>query len=678
MEACEDPTSRILLVGLITSQLHNADCPACRLLFCVSNFSHAEDFRKDRSLAFLHVCQGLSLEASSSAAGGGNHALLAYYSHKHGEGLRDFFGTPSIRLFQVIPLEAGMHFDLPRHSDTFAVPISSRPGTPEANVSDDRPSLSVGGRLVGETVDFSLCVSWMDWCRTQHGKFCGGSQHIFPQSVKLRLIDCDDVKLVDHLQGTEYVALSYVWGDTDREPLDKDAISSGILPKSIPRVIENAIEVTRNLNIRYLWVDRYCINQDDDVERDLQIRAMDAVYQNATLTIIAAAGKDSSHGLPGVGTTPRRLQPRARLGRELFAAARLTYNWEILDSVWLTRAWTFQEGILSRRRLIFDDSFVFFECCSMSCSEALDIPMRNFEFQHMQRTGEPNAKLDTHRVFPAGGVGEDEADLWDRIEEYSTRELRYGRDALRAMQGIFRHFKKFPRSIYEFEGLPFPSQRCVGNAYELMELLTWYHPNPVKRREEFPSWSWLGWDGKVQRPFVFGHHLREATRLSVCLQLSSGEIIGWRKFHETFLSKGRPLATKLSYLMIEAWTSKVEIGSGEEHGFTLPLRRSVYLEKRDPSRRCDFRAIFDDKELYNATKEGPYYADVVFPFCETETDNRQRVGILVKEQVGGVYERIGICFHQRLPRLTFKGTSQKSGGREESREPYELKVFRLR
>ena len=40
---------------------------------------------------------------------------------------------------------------------------------------------------------------------------------------------------------------------------------------------------------------------------------MDLIYQNAFVTIVAAAGTDPSFGLPGVGATPRTPQASASI-----------------------------------------------------------------------------------------------------------------------------------------------------------------------------------------------------------------------------------------------------------------------------------------------------------------------------------------------------------------------------
>jgi hypothetical protein len=37
-------------------------------------------------------------------------------------------------------------------------------------------------------------------------------------------------------------------------------------------------------------------------------------------------------------------------------------------------------------------------------------------------------------------------------------------------------------------------------SYAVRVTLIWYHQSPSKRRPNFPSWSWIAWDGPVQVP----------------------------------------------------------------------------------------------------------------------------------------------------------------------------------
>jgi hypothetical protein len=123
------------------------------------------------------------------------------------------------------------------------------------------------------------------------------------------LIDCQtlDIMLAEDMP---YVALSYVWGCGS-------AATSITELEALPNTIRDAITVTLKLGFRYLWVDRYCIDQENDEEKSDQCGKMDQVYQNAELTIIAAVGEDPSHGLPGVSLRkrdPQHLTACAKIG----------------------------------------------------------------------------------------------------------------------------------------------------------------------------------------------------------------------------------------------------------------------------------------------------------------------------------------------------------------------------
>jgi hypothetical protein len=77
---------------------------------------------------------------------------------------------------------------------------------------------------------------------------------------------------------------------------------------SLPNVVKDSIFATTQLGFRYRWVDKYCIDQSDATAQKEYINNMDLVYRGAELTIIAAAGEDERHGLPGIGV--KRIRQR--------------------------------------------------------------------------------------------------------------------------------------------------------------------------------------------------------------------------------------------------------------------------------------------------------------------------------------------------------------------------------
>ncbi|KAF2488619.1 hypothetical protein BU16DRAFT_429771, partial [Lophium mytilinum] len=93
----------------------------------------------------------------------------------------------------------------------------------------------------------------------------------------------------------QYVALSYVWGQTRTLRTKKDNLAELQEPgavsdhdPSIAMTIRDAIKFTRDLGFQFLWVDCLSIVQDDANEKHRQIREMDIVYSQAHLTIVAA------------------------------------------------------------------------------------------------------------------------------------------------------------------------------------------------------------------------------------------------------------------------------------------------------------------------------------------------------------------------------------------------------
>lgn len=196
------------------------------------------------------------------------------------------------------------------------------------------------------------------------------------------------------------------------------------------------MSVTRQLGLQYLWVDRYCIDQENKQEKHILISTMDEIYRQSEVTIIAAAGSDAAHGLPGIS----RYQVRhSAWGRSQKIQVEYNPGFEIEISQWSQRGWTYQESVLSRRRLVFTTSQIYFQC------------LRSYRWELVKR--DRRWQKFTSQVFPLRGIGITSAEIFDRISEYSTRELSYDSDALNAFAGIFNAFKSLDLRQH-FWGLP--------------------------------------------------------------------------------------------------------------------------------------------------------------------------------------------------------------------------------
>jgi hypothetical protein len=107
----------------------------------------------------------------------------------------------------------------------------------------------------------------------------------------------------------------------------------------MPGTIKDAISVTLQLEYRYLWVDEYCIDQNDNDHRNDQIKKMDQIYRGADLTIVAAAGESKKYGLPGVGSRKRKDRKVVSVKDVVVFSNGPQPDNQARLSRWFTRAW---------------------------------------------------------------------------------------------------------------------------------------------------------------------------------------------------------------------------------------------------------------------------------------------------------------------------------------------------
>lgn len=137
---------------------------------------------------------------------------------------------------------------------------------------------SFTAQVLPQQFDPSGPRSWLQYCKDHHKKLCSRK---YPRPKGLKLLDCSSLTVRHAADKDSYVALSYVWGNSGI--FDKLVVhaNSPHLPSVLPMVVSDAIEVTKALGFRYLWVDKYCIDQSDYEAKHEQIQQMDSVYENS-------------------------------------------------------------------------------------------------------------------------------------------------------------------------------------------------------------------------------------------------------------------------------------------------------------------------------------------------------------------------------------------------------------
>lgn len=369
--------------------------------------------------------------------------------------------------------------------------------TPEIQLSlhaEDAPEPDFHGlRIQEEQVDFNRIKAWLANCISWHGAECEKPvmENLSPpwDIPNIRLIDVEQMCLVRMVKGCQYVTLSYVWGSVPALMATNENITRLEEPGGLQRLasklantVRDAIDLTAKIGQRFLWIDRLCIIQDNQVHLQAHIWNMERIYGESILLIIAADGDNAESGLPGVRRGTRNYQ-QTLLSVKSTVRLVTTQHLETLrgNTIYQRRGWTLQEEFFARRKLIIIGGQAFFECRNARWQE--DIFLENPMIRTMDISrGCPLPPDEGRSVFVA----------YDQmLRDYTSRQLTKEQDILDAFAGISNYWAEQFGATMKY-GLP-------NSAFDWA--LLWEPQQLMRRRDlddrSFPSWSWAGWKGCV-------------------------------------------------------------------------------------------------------------------------------------------------------------------------------------
>lgn len=247
------------------------------------------------------------------------------------------------------------------------------------------------------------------------------------------LIDCYYRKIVPAPAGADYMGLSYIWGPKERSKEPFVTTLGDMNPVNLARTIDDALTVTRELGLRYLWVDRYCIDQTNPAHISQQLSLMHRIFK-AAQAVIVALGDDDEAGLPGVASVPRIPIHSAKSANSqlLGFGPDLGAYYQLSDHK--TRAWTFQESLLSTRMLCFTPTQVFLTCKHGSFKELLNGSLHTaLPLERAQTHGQVRSSM--QRASLVGYQNAQPYHLNGSINEYCSRRMTNEIDSLDAIKG---------------------------------------------------------------------------------------------------------------------------------------------------------------------------------------------------------------------------------------------------
>ena len=242
-------------LGKVGTIMFYAECSLCYCLFgLIANVSSL-----DQKVLLVLSWSMYRLEASVSMDSAGKRSTSRYITA---------FLDPSETGFSVEDLAS-------TRGDGLCIMAQQPDGSPI--------SLSVK-KLDPDRIDLISVRRWLTDCDALHAHTC--RPQVSPKLKLICLIDVKSRRLVNYpLLRTEYLALSYVWGNT-RQSISGAGNPGTVLPKKLPlpRTIEDALALTEDLGQRYLWVDSVCIDQTNELRKLEQIEIMSEIYQGAYAT----------------------------------------------------------------------------------------------------------------------------------------------------------------------------------------------------------------------------------------------------------------------------------------------------------------------------------------------------------------------------------------------------------
>ncbi|KND87207.1 hypothetical protein TOPH_08137 [Tolypocladium ophioglossoides CBS 100239] len=404
----------------------------------------------------------------------------------------------------------------------------------------------VGGRILHpKWIDVGLPARWKNTCARLHDGLCKSFLVQSLSSVRPTwLVDVQRRCLVRAPHKCSYIALSYVWGNQEtlqavrnnhtrlQEP---GSLSLTSWAKPISTTTRNVMGIVELLGERHLWVDTLCIVHDDEAQKPRELANMGAIYANASVTIIAIQGEHANTGLKGFRdiSEPRNLRQVVHVLTDRVKAIQNPveanfYELACEHSIWATRGWTYQEHLLSRRRLIFDGDSLRWECTAAIWRE------------HVEWS--PGLRPDHNDIITFQSMFESPIPEFNGFAEilrnYNSRDFTYPEDTLDAFAGITSAIgwsvggslvSGLPTASFDVLLLWQPEKKVVRRT-----------ARDPKKRHCLPSWSWAGWSGSVQMDVASASDfIRNSPRRSVWMSSSARvtRCVSW-KYHETVEAPG--------------------------------------------------------------------------------------------------------------------------------------------
>ena len=333
----------------------------------------------------------------------------------------------------------------------------------------------------------------------------------------------------------KYNTLSHCWGLGNFLQLNQStntALESGLPINELPQMFQDAIYVCQCLEVRYIWIDSLCIQQDDPCDWLEESKCMGMIYSSAYCNISADACSSSTEGLlrnqdhstlPKFSVkVPHSWRPQRMPGGN-YDLLDVDYLRKQLDDAPLNkRAWVLQERVLARRILHFTKHEIIWECRSVIASETWPSSIFGRHTSWLKAPMMPQHhaidlsidRISYNRTY----------EYWGAIQSlYSSTDITFPDDRLVAISGIAKAFEKllddtYVAGLWKSSMLTDLLWRCPGEQPRIAHTVRKFQP---------PSFSWLSLETTVFPGLSMADNIRRlAEFLTVDVQHVSDDKTG--------------------------------------------------------------------------------------------------------------------------------------------------------
>ena len=325
-----------------------------------------------------------------------------------------------------------------------------------------------------ESGSLQVVLNWLSTCREHHAS-CRRPSLPTPPRQFARILDLGDgpdtntLKLVSVTDpdafpsDMEYLTLSHCWGGAKIPILTRQNYAEfleQISFESLPWTFRDAIQLTRRLGFRYIWIDSLCIIQDSNEDWLDQAALMGEIYQGSSLNIAATRASQPKAGIfntrNAMAIKPLRVALRSPTAEneEVFYDVGTDYydKWtrQVTQAQLCNRGWVVQERLLAPRVVHFAKQQLFWECVEMQALEE-----------------SPNTPCDSHQ--PAARISRLDFKSWDPFASDLTTSLTkrplspsYVWSSIKALRGHDAASFSLDKLSQDPQALEEAAQMCYG------------------------------------------------------------------------------------------------------------------------------------------------------------------------------------------------------------------------